>query len=142
MRRRRISASRVKLHRSYTVEELADATGATEATVRNWLRRGLPALTERRPTLILGRDARAFLDAEANRRKRPTPIGSFFCFRCKGTHPPALGIADYLPLSPSHGRLQALCDACEGTCSRMVSARDLPAWRAFCEIGGSCDWNG
>lgn len=139
MRRRRISSRRVKLHRSYTVEELSDVTGATEPTVRNWLRRGLPALTSRRPTLILGRDVRAFLDVEANRRKRPTPIGKFFCFRCKECHPPALGIADFLPLGPSHGRLVAICEGCEGTLSRIVSARDLPTWRAFFEIGGGFD---
>lgn len=141
MRRRRISASRVKKHRAYTVEELAEATGATEATVRNWVKRGLPALTGQRPMLILGRDVQAFLKGEANGRRRPTQLGEFFCFRCKEPRKPALGIADYVPLSPSHGRLVALCDTCERECSRMVSTRDLPTWGAFCEISGSCEGN-
>ena len=136
-RRRKISAVRVKKHRTYTVEELADATGATEATVRIWVKRGLPALTAQRPMLILGRDVRGFFERQALQRKRPTQLGEFFCFRCKEPRTPALGIADYLPLGPSHGRLVALCSACERECSRMVSIRDLPAWRAFCGISGS-----
>ena len=141
MRRRKISAARVKKHRTYTVEELAETTGATEATVRNWVKRGLPALTAQRPMLILGRDVRAFLKGEANRRRRPTEFGEFFCFRCKAPRKPALCIADYVPIGPTHGRLVALCYACERECSRMVSIRDLPAWRAFYEINGSYEGN-
>ncbi|MDI3337926.1 helix-turn-helix domain-containing protein [Defluviimonas aestuarii] len=141
MRRRKISAARVKKHRAYTVEELAETTGAVEATVRTWVKRGLPALTAQRPMLILGRDVLAFMNAETNRRRRPIQLGEFFCFRCKESRKPALGIADYVPLSRSHGRLVALCDTCERECSRMVSIRNLPNWHAFCEIGGSYEGN-
>ena len=51
---RRISAIRVKANRSYTVEEAADAVGATPQTVRNWIKRGLPAMAAQRPILIIG----------------------------------------------------------------------------------------
>jgi excisionase family DNA binding protein len=50
-----------KIHRSYTVEEVARLFGAHRNTVRAWLRAGLPALDQGRPTLIAVSALRAFL---------------------------------------------------------------------------------
>ena len=50
-----------------------------------------------------------------------------------------MGMADYVPLSAGHGLLRAFCAVCEGTCTRVVSAASLPAWRAISQIGGTND---
>lgn len=51
------SGRAVKIHRSYTVEEAARATGYAKGNVRRWVSSGLlPALTDQRPHLILGAD--------------------------------------------------------------------------------------
>lgn len=48
----------VKLNRSYTFDELAALLDVHKNTVANWTKIGLPYLSERRPFLILGADAR------------------------------------------------------------------------------------
>lgn len=52
-----------KLHRNYSVEEVAKLYGVHRNTVREWIKRGLPTNDGKRPTLILGRDLAAFLQA-------------------------------------------------------------------------------
>ena len=134
---RRISAARIKANRTYVVEEAADAVGVTPQTVRNWVKQGLPAMNNQRPTLILGSAFKEFLASGEAARKRPLRVGEFFLLHLQGPRGPALAMADYTPLSASHGLLRAFCEACEGTCTRVVSAAALPAWRTVVRIGGT-----
>lgn len=136
---RRASARRIKANRTYEIPEAAEAVNVTPQTIRAWGRRGLRIMTGQRPYLILGADMREFLGGARQAAKRPREIGLFHCLRCKASRPPAFEMADYHPLSASHGRLTAFCAACEGRCNRIVRLADLPEWRMRCEIGGSSD---
>ena len=55
MRKRRPNYRLVKIHRNYTVEEVARLFGTHNNTVRAWVKAGLPTCDGKRPTLILGR---------------------------------------------------------------------------------------
>lgn len=134
---RRSSAARVKANRCYTVEEAAETVGVTPPTVRSWIRRGLRALIGQRPALILGFDLKEWIAAQRKPKSRPMLIGYLRCLSCKDARTPAFGMVDYHSLSGTHGRLAGFCNECEAPCSRIVSAKDLPAWRAFCEVGGN-----
>jgi hypothetical protein len=134
---RRVRAARVKVHRNYTIEQAAETVGVTPQTVRSWIKQGLPVMAARRPYQILGCALREFLARTEADRKQPLRIGEFFCLRCKTARPPALGMMDYSPLSPSHGRLSAFCAECEGPCGRVVSAARLPEWSAAYTVGGN-----
>ena len=131
---RRVSAARVKSHRSYTVEEAAEAVGVTAPTVRDWIRRGMTAMIQQRPTLILGAHLKAFIVEARTKKIGPMPTGQFFCLRCKTRTEAAMGLADYHPLSEHHGRLEAFCARCEGTCSRIISRPALADWAQHCRI--------
>ena len=60
---RRPNQRLVKIHRSYTVEEIA-RLNVHKNTIRGWIRGGLPTIDARRPTLITGSDLRRFLSQE------------------------------------------------------------------------------
>jgi len=45
-----------KINRNYTVSEVATLYGISKATVRRWIRLGLPVIDDMRPILILGCD--------------------------------------------------------------------------------------
>jgi excisionase family DNA binding protein len=71
----RLDRRRIKRHHSYTVDEAARAIGAARGTVRRWLDKGLPAIRDRKPFLILGDDLAAYMAARSvrNNPARPAP---------------------------------------------------------------------
>jgi excisionase family DNA binding protein len=119
--RRLPNPHRVKIHRSYSVEEVARLLDVHKNTVREWLRRGLPAIDERRPLLILGRDLASFLVQRRQANKRPCQPGEIYCVRCRQPRRPAGATADYLPLSADSGNLVGICPACQTMVYRRVS---------------------
>ena len=59
-----------KLHRNYTVEEVASVFGVHKNSVRAWIKAGLPVCDAKRPVLILGMDLRDYLREKRSERKR------------------------------------------------------------------------
>ena len=119
---RRINPRLIKLHRPYAVDEAARALDVHPNTIRNWIDQGLPALASKRPTLILGRELRAFLLNRRSRAKRPCSPGTIYCFKCRAPSRPALGMVDYIAHSATGGNLKALCECC-GTMMHQRVAR-------------------
>ena len=111
----------VKIHRSYTVEEIARVLNVHKNTVRNWLKKGLPAIDRQKPTLILGSMLSRFLqDRRQHGRKRCAP-GEIYCVKCRAPVQPAGDMADYLPITATSGTLRGICPACETLIYRRVS---------------------
>jgi excisionase family DNA binding protein len=118
--RTRLNPRLAKVHRSYTVEEIARLYGLHRNTVRAWLKGGgLKVLDHGRPVLILGRELRSFLEARRTQAKSPCPPGTLYCLRCRRPRPPALGMADYMARPTGAGDLEALC----GTCGAVMHRR-------------------
>ncbi len=123
-----------KIHRNYTVEEIATLFGVHRNTVRAWVKRGLPTSDDRRPMLILGRDLVAFLQARRTKNKRPCPPGEIYCVRCRAPKAPAGAMADYEVLTETQGNLIAICPDCETIIYRRVSMAKLAQIRGKLEI--------
>ena len=75
--------------------------------------RRLPALTERRPYLILGWQLKEFLRAKEEARKCPLGPGEFYCTGCKAARKPALGLTERVVAANGRPMLKAFCDVCE-----------------------------
>ena len=123
-----------KIHRNYTVEEVAVVFGVHRNTVREWVKRGLPTNDSRRPILILGADLRAFLSARRMKNKRPCQPGEMYCMRCRAPRAPAGNMADYEADSATLGNLIAICSTCEAMMYRRVSLAKLEQVRGKLDV--------
>lgn len=120
MSARRVNPNAIKSRRTYTARELATAFGVHKNTVRAWQRDGLVPLDSKRPVLFMGSDVRAFLARRNADRKRPCAAGTLYCFRCREPRRPALGMVDYVAMTPTSGNLRAMCGTCETVMHRRV----------------------
>ena len=134
MARRRPNPRLAKIHRSYTVEEIASLYGLHRNTVREWIKRGLPVCDDRRPQLVLGRDLAKFLETRRTRNRRPCQSGELYCVRCRAPRKPAGGMADYKPITATLGNLVAICPDCEALMHRRVSLAKLAPLRTAMDI--------
>jgi hypothetical protein len=116
---RRFNYRRVKIHRSYTIAEIAALMGVHKHTVRRWLAAGLPTTDAKRPLLVHGADLRMFLQARAPIKQKCRP-GEFFCLSCRGPKRPAFDMAQYTPSAPLRGLLSGFCPTCERPIYRAV----------------------
>lgn len=134
MRKRRPNYRMVKIHRSYTVEEIGRLFGTHKNTVRAWVKAGLPTCDGKRPTLILGGELAAYLKARRMKNKQPCQPGEIYCVRCRAPKQPAGGMVDFEPITEKFGRLKGICPDCEGMIYRSVSQAKLPEIRGKLDI--------
>lgn len=109
---RRINPNRVKLHRSYSIAELATCLGVHKNTVRHWQAKGLVPIEQRKPYLFHGATTREFLAKQNASRKRPCPPGTLYCVKCRQPRPPALGMVEATRRNATTGNLKAFCEVC------------------------------
>lgn len=124
----------VKIHRNYTVEEVARLLDVHKNTVREWVKKGLPTIDDKRPMLILGRDLSAFLQARRTKNKRPCQPGEIYCVRCRAPKAPAGNMVEYEPVTEKLGNLFAICPDCDSGINRRVSLVKLEQIRGQMEI--------
>jgi excisionase family DNA binding protein len=125
---------RIKTLRSYTIDEAARLVGVHRNSVRHWIKRGLPVLDDRRPTLILGSDLKAFLAKQREARRQPCQAGEIFCVKCRKPRKPDGQMADYEPTSAAAGTLVGLCPVCSTVIYRRTSLARLPAVKGTLDV--------
>ncbi len=113
MRKRHPNYRLVKIHRSYTMQEVASLFGTHKNTVRAWVKAGLPICDGKRPILILGRELVRYLKRRRTKNKRPCELGEIYCVRCRAPKRPAGDMADYQPITVTLGNLIGICPDCD-----------------------------
>jgi hypothetical protein len=121
MKRRHPNHRLVKIHRSYTVEEIATLFGIHKNTVRQWVKGGLATVDSKRPMLIHGSVLVDFLKARRTKNKQKCKSGELYCVRCRAPKRPAGEMADYVPITDKIGNLVAICPDCDAIMNRHVS---------------------
>ena len=115
----------VKIHRSYTVEEIASLFGIHKNTVRSWIKNGLTAIDNKRPMLIFGHDLVTFLQARRVKNKQSCKPGELYCVKCRSPKFPAADMVEYSPVTEKVGNLKAICPDCNAIMNRRVSIAKL-----------------
>ena len=124
---RRPKWHRIKLHRSYTIDEAARTIETSKGTIRRWVKeKGLPILEDRKPALIHGTSLKAFGQARSKSQVKCKPH-EFYCFKCKAARSPAGSMADFMARTLKSGNLKAICEHCDTIMNKHVSKTSLPA---------------
>jgi len=123
---KRINPGLIKLHRSYTVEEVALRLGVHKHTVRNWIKAGAPTADKSRPLVMHGMELRGWLQQRRKNAKRPCPPGTIYCLKCREPRAPALGMVEYQPFNSVSGNLKALCMECGTMMHRRARKDKIP----------------
>jgi hypothetical protein len=124
----------VKVNRNYSFEELAGVFGVHKNTVAAWVKSGLPCLKEMRPFLILGADAKLYLQGLRVGKKQSCKPNELFCMRCKAPTRPAENFVEYVPQSATKGRLTALCERCECVVNKFARLDSLERYSALFDL--------
>jgi len=118
---KRANPMAVKAALTYEVGEAAKALGKSKATIRNWIRDGLPVMSSKKPYLIAGSEIRSYLRQKYQAQKTPLRDNELYCLSCrKGRQPINMQV---FAISNAAGtlRLSGSCDHCGATASRIIS---------------------
>ena len=124
----------VKIHRNYSVEEISRLFSIHKNTVRSWLKQGLTAIDDQRPTLVLGRELFWFLQDRRQKAKQSCGPGRIYCIACRTPKAPAGEMADCISVSPSAGNMCGICPGCNRLVYRRVNLAKIDEIRGDLEI--------
>jgi len=124
----------VKIHRNYSVDDIARLFGLHKNTVRNWLKQGLPTIDDRRPILVLGQELSRFLHERRQKAKQSCGPGRLYCIACRAPKVPAGKMAECTPTGPLAGSLCGICPDCDRLIYRRVNLTKIDAVRGDLEI--------
>ena len=124
----------VKIHRNYTVEEIARLFSMHKNTILRWIKDGLVTIDNKRPMLILGDVLVEFIKKRRTKNKQTCKPGELYCVRCHVPRPAGEDMAEYSPINEKTGNLIAICPACYSTMNRRVSLAKIGEVRGNIDI--------
>ena len=122
---KRFNPNLAKIHRSYTIEEIAQLFEVHKNTVRAWIKQGLSLNDDKRPIFILGSALRNFLQAKRSKHKQKCQPNEIYCVRCKSPQSPAAGLIEYEAINNTTSRIIAICPTCGGIINKYTNIRGL-----------------
>lgn len=124
---KKLNPNKSKIHRSYTMEEVANLYSINKRTVRNWIQDGLPVIKEKKPFLILGTELRIFIRQKNKSRKRKCKPNELYCFRCRKASLVEATSIHFLRESHGTGRVFGACLQCGVKVHKFYSLRNEEA---------------
>lgn len=125
------SPTRVKVHRNYSVAQIAALLAVHKHTVRRWIaEEELAVVGGHGETIVLGADLREFLTFRRKSAKRPCRIGEMYCLPCQARRVPAGGMTEYVRMTSTGGNVRAICPVCDRLMHRRIRGDLYPAFAA------------
>lgn len=127
-KRGKVNFSKIRRTYSYDVSEIAKLFGVSKQTVHNWIKAGLPTIDGSYPCLVNGEGLYAWHATKQQDRKSPTPLGKFYCLRCRTAQFPADGSLQITNRNRNFASAKAVCAVCSTKVNRNLALRDCDAF--------------
>lgn len=122
---------KVKRHRSYTVQDLAELYGVGTRTVRQWIKlHGLPVLEGSYPVMMHWLDIRNWMKAWQAARKWTCAADEMSCLKCRGPRKVKAGTFRVAKSNKATLMLHGDCETCGKPMNRATSREKLEADKA------------
>lgn len=131
---RRINPSRIKKNLTYSILEAAEELDKSTATIRNWIKQGLPIQKDKRPYLIFGSELRDFIIRKRKARRFTLQDDELNCFSCKTGRLPLNNAVVYFPHTVKTGRLSGVCSVCGSKCARFIGNAQIGTFSKIMQI--------
>ncbi|WP_424176583.1 helix-turn-helix domain-containing protein [Yoonia sp. TsM2_T14_4] len=118
---KRANPMAVKAALTYEISEAAKALGKSPATIRNWIKDGLPVMASQKPCLISGAALRDFLRAKYRATKSPLAPDELYCLSCRVGRNPVGFAVEASPNTANTTRLKGECSRCGAVSTRIIS---------------------
>lgn len=125
--------SGIKTLRNYTIQEAAAVAAVSDRTIRAWIKQGLPAMVDERPTLVRGDALVAFIKGRRKARKTPMGQDQFYCLKCRAARKPA-GLLVDCKLEDQRARLSAICEVCDTIMHKPIAQERVAALSAVFDL--------
>ena len=128
--------SGIKSLQTYTIQEAAGITGVSERTIRDWIKAGLDAMANERPTLVRGDAMIAFIKGQRSSRKKRVPKDAFYCLKCRAPRKPAGDFVD-CQVNGNRAKLIGMCEVCETLMHKAIALDHLTDIKRHFEVSMS-----
>ena len=123
-KKRKPDLRRIRPSKVYTLPEIAKTMDRKSATIRSWVRKGLPLVSEQKPVLVLGASLKEWLQETWKAKTRKCQPGEMFCFKCRRPGKPKPGSVKLTARNEKTVSIKGRCAVCD---TRMYQAGSLAA---------------
>jgi hypothetical protein len=120
----------IRQSQCYTIQECSRVLAVGLATVRFWIRQGLPTLSDGKPILIPGDTLKSWLKGRRAARKQICQPNELYCCRCRGPRKAKIDSVVITPRNAKTVAIRALCGTCDATMNKGGSLARLPEIQA------------
>ncbi len=124
---------KIKRKWAYTIDEICDLYGNRKLhpqTVRGWIKKGLPTIDKKKPTLIFGSELHQFIGTMNASGKVKTEFHEMFCMKCQDARKPYKKEMQ-VELDRDFLRAKAICSECLSTMNKSYKKDDYTKLKLF-----------
>jgi len=131
---KKINPNLVKIHRNYSVEEVAHLLAVHKNTVRAWLKKGLVTIDNNKPALVLGSVLKQFLKVKRKADKKPCKLEEIYCMRCRIPQKPVENMVNFRLKNSHTGCITGLCPKCHNLMNKFISIKKLSLLKSVLDV--------
>lgn len=128
MKRPKYDVRRVKTTVPYAVSEIAKLFDVRIATVRRWIKNGLPCIDQATPALIHGSELKKWLEKQKQKRKRKCGPDQMYCLKCRDPRLVMPGSVIVVQRNDKTSMIKASCIDCGTLMHQAASAETALEW--------------
>tara|TARA_R110000751_G_scaffold137830_3_gene241309 strand:+ start:1899 stop:3542 length:1644 start_codon:yes stop_codon:yes gene_type:complete len=110
--KRRSDKRKVRITKTYSIEEIAILFEKTEGTVLTWIADGLPTIDALEPPLVYGWELKQWHEEWWDRRRKKCAANEFYCCHCQDVRPAEPGTITFSVRVADGIRGVAVCSVC------------------------------